>query len=62
MATYTKETALYDTGAIANDIANAGTTATSYITRVDATNGIRVHDLNESTDFVQVNSSAISMY
>lgn len=62
MATYTKETALYDTGAIAADIANAGTTATSYITRVDATNGIRVHDLNESTDFVQVNSSAISMY
>lgn len=35
MATYTKETALYDTGAIANDIANAGTKATSYITQVD---------------------------
>lgn len=36
MATYTKETALYDTGAIATDIANAGTTATSYITQVDS--------------------------
>lgn len=36
MSTYTKETALYDTGAIANDIANAGTTATSYITQVDS--------------------------
>lgn len=42
MTTYTKETALYDTGAIAGDIAEAGTTASDYITAV-TNDGIWVH-------------------
>lgn len=65
MATYTKETALYDTGAIANDIANAGTTATNYITYVDTTNGIRVYDgqsANQNVNFAQINSSGLQVY
>lgn len=42
MATYTKETALYDTAAIAGDIQEAGTTASKYIA-ADST-GIMVYD------------------
>ena len=48
MATYTKETALYDTGAIATDIADAGTKASKYITKVDNA-GISVHPYNDSS-------------
>ena len=42
MATYTKETALYDTGAIADDIDDASKTATSFLA-VDGT-GVMVYD------------------
>lgn len=49
MATYTKETALYDTGAIAGDIAEAGTTATSYIANI-ANDGIFVHQIDSGKD------------
>ena len=40
----------------------ASQTATKYITYVDSTNGIRVHNAADTTDYVQVNSSAIGMY
>ncbi len=42
MATYTKETALYDTGAISADIADAGTKATNYLAADSS--GIMVYD------------------
>ena len=42
MATYTKETALYDTGAIADGISGAGETASNYITDVSG-GGVYVH-------------------
>ena len=45
MPTYSKETALYDTGAIAAGIDAAGDTADTYITAVDQ-NGIKVHAAN----------------
>ena len=48
MATYTKETALYDTGAIANDIQEAGEQVNKYITRV-GDDGIKVHPYNTTT-------------
>ena len=51
MATYTKETALYDTGAIADDISEAGQTASKYITSV-GNDGIKVHPYNTSTSAV----------
>lgn len=61
MATYTKETALYDTGAIAGDIANAGTTATNYITYVSATDGIKVHNANDTSNYAQINSDGMNV-
>ena len=42
MATYSKETALYDTGAIASDITEAGTKATNYLAADSS--GIMVYD------------------
>lgn len=47
MPTYTKETALYDTGAISDDIDDASKTATNYIS-VDST-GIRIANSNPAT-------------
>ena len=41
---------------------NAAKTATSYITYVDATDGIKVHNASDTTNYLQLNSSAISMY
>lgn len=49
MATYTKETALYDTGAIANDIGEAGETATNYLTNISG-GGVYVHSSDTSSD------------
>lgn len=42
MTTYTKETALYDTGKIAGDIQDAGAQVNKYISRIDD-QGIKVH-------------------
>lgn len=36
--------------------------ATNYITYINATDGIKVHNANEMTDYVQINSSAISFF
>lgn len=62
MATYTKETALYDTGKIGNDIAAAGQTATSYLTTISGTTGISVHDANDEDNFVNMNSEGVNVY
>lgn len=67
MATYSKETALYDTGAIATDIAGAGQTATKYITKIDNA-GIKVHPYNDSTsaadtkNYAQINASGLEVF
>lgn len=61
MATYTKETALYDTGAIASDIGAAGETASKYITTVDG-GGIKVHPENNTTDYVQIDGDSLDIY
>lgn len=61
MATYTKETALYDTGAIATDIGAAGETASKYITTVDG-GGIKVHPENNTTDYVQIDGDSLDIY
>lgn len=61
MATYTKETALYDTGAIADDIGAAGETASKYITTVDG-GGIKVHPENNTTDYVQIDGDSLDIY
>ena len=53
MTTYTKETALYDTGAIGSDIADAATTATSYLTDISG-GGVTVHPSDDSTTGVQI--------
>lgn len=45
MTTYTKETALYDTGAIAGDIQGAGEQASSYFTDISS-GGVFVHEQN----------------
>lgn len=47
MPTYSKETALYDTGAIASDIGEAAQTATNYI--VADSSGIKIADANPSS-------------
>lgn len=55
MATYTKETALYDTGAIANDIGEAAGQVRKYITSV-GDSGIKVHPYNNTTGSADQNN------
>lgn len=57
MTTYSKETALYDTGAIKNGIDEAATTATNYLTTISGTTGISVHNANDEKNFVNINST-----
>ena len=40
----------------------AAKTATSYITYVNSTDGIKIHNAGDATDYLQVNSTAIKMY
>lgn len=55
MTTYSKETALYDTGAIATDITEAGNTAEKYITKIDD-NGIKVHAYDDTNEVADTNN------
>ena len=41
---------------------NAAKTATTYITYINTTDGIKVHNANDQNNYLQLNSSAISMY
>ena len=62
MTTYSKETALYDTGAIGDDIEEAGQTAERYITQVDS-NGIKVHAQNNpTTNYSLINANGLTVY
>ena len=65
MTTYTKETALYDTSSIANDIEEAGNNANSYITSV-GTDGLKVHPSGQSgdgiVDFTLVDADGMGVY
>lgn len=38
------------------------TTATSYITYIDANNGIKIHNESDTLNYLQLNSTAISIY
>lgn len=62
MTTYSKETALYDTGAIASGITDAGNTANTYITAVDQ-NGIKVHAANNvNSNYSKINAEGMEVY
>lgn len=62
MATYTKETALYDTGKIGSDISDAGETASKYITAVDQ-NGIKVHAENgTNVNYSLINGEGLEVF
>lgn len=62
MTTYSKETALYDTGKIAGDITGAGQTASKYITAVDS-NGIKVHaENNPDLNYTKINAEGMELY
>lgn len=66
MATYTKETALYDTGKIGTDIANAGAQVNKYITTIGDT-GIKVHPYNSTQgqvvtdDYTKIDSHGLDV-
>ena len=49
-------------GGISEAEKRASKVATSFITRVSESEGIMVHDAEDLTDYVQVNSNAIAMY
>ncbi len=57
-----KEVALYNQGGIQNGLDDASKVATSFITRVSESEGIKVHNAEDLNDYIQVNSNAISMY
>ena len=67
MPTYTKETALYDTGAIANGIENAAGQVNKYITQIGDT-GIKVHpydSTNEQIDtdnYTKIDAGGMEVY
>lgn len=62
MPTYSKETALYDTGAISTDITEAGQTAGRYITAID-NSGIKVHaEDNPTTNYTKINAQGMEVY
>ena len=67
MTTYSKETALYDTGAIANDINAASLTAEKYITRIDDA-GIKVHayddehDVADNDNYTKITSDGMEVF
>ena len=52
----------YYRGAFRTEEQIAGMTATSYITYVDANNGVKIHNYDNMADYIQINSDAISMY
>ena len=62
MATYTKEIALYDHGAIDEGLDDASKTATSYLTTVSGTTGISVHDIDDEDNFININSDGMDIY
>lgn len=60
MTTYSKETALYSTDAIANDIDAASKTAENYI-ELDG-DGIKVHKVVDPDNYVRINSDGMEVF
>lgn len=60
MTTYSKETALYSTDAIANDIDAASKTAENYI-ELDG-DGIKVHKVVDPDNYVRINSDGLDVF
>lgn len=60
-----KEVALYNQGGIQNGIDGAedraSKVATSFITRVSESEGIKVHNADDTTDYIQINSNGIDL-
>ena len=48
--------------ALKTEITDAEKVATSYITYIDSTEGIKIHNISDQTNYLQLNSTAISMY
>lgn len=46
---------------LSSSIADAAKTATNYITYIDSTNGVKVHDAANSTSYAKVNSSGLEV-
>lgn len=62
MPTYSKETALYDTGAISTDITEAGQTAGRYITAID-NSGIKVHaESNPNVNYSKIDANGLEVF
>ena len=57
-----REVALYNQGGIQNGLDDASKVATSFITRVSESEGIKVHNADDLNDYIQVNSNHIAMY
>lgn len=60
MTTYSKETALYNTGAIGDDIQEAGTTATSYLTDISG-GGVFVHSSDTPSSPTAENAKGVQI-
>ena len=52
----------YYRGAFRTEEEIAGMTATSYITYINANDGIKIHNESDTLNYLQLNSTAISMY
>ena len=48
--------------ALKTEITDAEKVATSYITYIDSTEGIKIHNISDQVNYLKLNSSAISMY
>ena len=48
--------------ALKTEVTDAEKVATSYITYIDSTEGIKIHNISDQTNYLKLNSSAISMY
>ena len=48
--------------ALKTEITDAEKVATSYITYIDSTEGIKIHNVSDQVNYLKLNSSAISMY
>ena len=59
MTTYTKETALYDTGKIGEDIST--NSALNFVTVISG-EGIKVHPQNDTANYTQIGADGIKLY
>ena len=56
-----REVALYNQGGIQNGLDDASKVATSFITRVSESEGIKVHNADDLTDYIQINSNGVDL-